>query len=212
MRISSTDHRVEVVAEERGDVAVEGRAHVAKTGATWTVDRVRGRVTVRMPIGSDVVVGTTSGRVEVRGRAGDVAVVTESGRIEIEHARSVDARSDSSRVEVGRVDGTCRVRSVAGRVAVRSCGDADVATRSGRIELPDVHGTVRSHCVSGRIEVGLASAHDVDAETVSGRVSVSLPAGVRAHRPDIDDGSLAVDADCTILARSVSGRVEVSSQ
>jgi DUF4097 and DUF4098 domain-containing protein YvlB len=214
VRISSTNHRVEVTAEDRDDVAVSGKANVSQgeDGIT-TVDDVRSKLHVRIPSGTDVTVGTTSARVEISGRVGAAAVVTQSGRIELDHARSVDARTDSARVEVDRVDEGCRVRTESGKVEVRSCGAADIATSTGRIELGGVDGDVKSHCVSGKIEIAMVGAHDVDAETVSGRIEVSLPAGVRVHRPAGVTASPAVDAyDCTVNARSVTGRVDVTSR
>lgn len=198
VRISTTSNRVVVVAEDRPDVTVDGAARVAEAGGVTTIDQVRGRLSVRVPLGTDVVVGSASARVEVRGAAGDVAVTSESGRVSVEQARTVDVRSSSGRIEVGRVAGECRLRSISGRVQVERCGGADASTTSGRVVLRGVDGPVRAHCVSGRIEVVLESAHDVDAETVSGRISVSLPPGVRG------DGS-----DCICRARSVSGRIAV---
>lgn len=214
VRISSTNHRVEILAERRDDVSIDGTARLnhGANGLT-TIDDVRSKLEVRVPIGTDVTVGSTSARVAIKGRVGDIAVVTQSGRVEIEHARSVDVRTNSSRVEVGRTDGGCRIRSTSGKVEVGACGEADVATTSGRIELSAVSGDVKSHCVSGKIEIAMLGAHDVDAETVSGRVSVELPAGVRVNRVAAGQPASPGDEyDCTVNARSVSGRVEVRSR
>ena len=92
--------------------------------------------------------------------------------------------------------------------------DADLSTDSGRIQLRRGSGTTRAHCVSGRIDLGLTGACDVDAETVSGRIRVELPEGVRAYRPEVgeDTESPPDGYDCVVAARSVSGRVNVSSR
>ena len=201
VRISTTSNRVLVLAEDRADVDVDGRARVTESGARTTIDKVRSRLLVRVPHGTDVVVGSSSARVEVRGPVGDVAVTSASGRVSVEQAGAVDVRSSSGRIEIGHAEGECRLRAKSGRVQVESCGGADAATTSGRIVLRGVGGPVRAHCVSGRIEVDLDGAHDVDAETVSGRIRVSLPPGVRG------DGS-----DCTCTTRSISGRVEVTNR
>ena len=127
VRISSRSNRVEVVAEARGDVEVDGQARVSESGSQTTIDKVRSRLVVRVPLDTDVVVGVTSARVVVTGRAGRVAVTSESGRVQVEAAASVDIRSRSGRIEVGRVQGECRLRSSSGRVQVGSCGGGDAA-------------------------------------------------------------------------------------
>ena len=55
-------------------------------------------------------------------------------------------------------------------------------------------------------------AHDVDAETVSGRIEVELPKGVRAYQPEAREAATSPPDgyDCVVAARSVSGRVRVS--
>ena len=213
VRISSGGHPVKVVAEDRPDIRVKGDAEVSDDGHAVTI-AAAGPLTVRIPEGLDVLVGSGSGRIEVTGAAGDVSVLTDSGRIDIDDAASVDARTNSARVVVGRSGGECRVRSESGRVEVGACGSADVATDSGRIVLKHVDGPVKAHCVSGRIEVEMDSAHDIDAETVSGRVTVSLPPGVEAWHADEphDSSDQPDDCDCVVNVRSVSGRVRVSSR
>lgn len=211
VRVSSGAQRVQVVVEERADIAVVGEARVQRDGDRTTVDQARGRLTVRVPAGTDVVIGTTSGRVDVEGAVGAASIVTESGRIEIDRAASVDARTASGRLQIGRVQGRCRVRNKSGRVEIGGCGGADVATESGRIRLTHVTGAVEAHCVSGRIDLQFDAPADVVAETVSGRISVRLPSGARPHRIDHTDRSERPDdSDCTVRAASVSGRVEVS--
>ena len=38
-------------------------------------------------------------------------------------------------------------------------------------------GPVRAHCTSGRVRIDLAHPHAVSAETVSGRIDLTVPAG-----------------------------------
>ena len=213
IRVSATSGRVKVVAEDRGDVLVRGDATVEHEGSTATVKAGGGRVQIRVPSGVDLVVGADSGRVEVEGPLGAVAVVTESGRITIEQAAAVDVRTSSGAVAIGRVEGSSRVRTDSGRVTVDETAGADVATKSGRIDLRSVSGRTTAHCVSGRIDLRLDAAADVEAETVSGRISVHVAEGVRARSVT---GPLPADlerhgADCTIATRAVSGRVSVTS-
>lgn len=198
VRISSTSQAVSVTAEDRADVVVRGPARVIVDGDRTTIDEVAGRLDVRIPVDSDVVIGTVSARIQVRGPTARVAATTESGRIDIEEAAEVDARTSSARVTVGRVSGSCRARSQSGRVEIGVCGSADVATVSGRITVAQASGPVVAHCVSGRIDVTMDVAADVEAETVSGRVKVTLP---REVEPGVD---------CACDVRSVTGRVEIA--
>ncbi len=206
--------RVRIVGEERSDVGVEGQARVDTDGSRVTIADVRSPVVVRVPEGIDLVIGTTSARVSIEGRLGDIAVTTVSGRVTAERSGSVDIRTESGRVQVARSDGTCRVRTSSGRVEVGNCLDVDVSTVSGRVTLEAVAGSASAHCISGRIDIGLATAGDVDAETVSGRINVTVPGGTRVLRVDgqAEADDPAGDYDCIIRTRTVSGRVDVSSR
>jgi DUF4097 and DUF4098 domain-containing protein YvlB len=162
----------------------------------------------------DLVIGTSSGRVRVAGSVGSVAVVTTSGKVQIDDAASLDVRTSSGRVTVANSRGEARVISRSGDVEIDHSGVADVTTTSGRIVLHDVAGTARAHCASGKVDITMAGAHDVEAETVSGRISILLPAGTRARIDTPSAGSVdaEVDHDCVVTARSGSGRVDVSTR
>jgi DUF4097 and DUF4098 domain-containing protein YvlB len=212
VRISTTSGKIHVVAEPGRSELSTNAGTVTVGDGSVTIDERSSNISVRVPEGVDLVIGSTSGRVSVEGSVGAVAVLTTSGNITIERAASVDARSRSGRVNVGHVDGACRVQSTSGRIEVARCSTADATSRSGRIELSDAHGPVRANCTSGKVRLRLAGAHDVSAETVSGRIEVSLPEGVdplvvsaASDVPDAVSGH-----DCVVVARSSSGRVVVS--
>lgn len=214
VRISSRSDRLRVVAEARADVLVEGDARVRRDESCTTIDSTGRRIVVRVPVGADLVIGTTSARVEVEGPVGQIAVVTKSGRVSVADATSVDIRTSSARVEVGHTAEECCVRTSSGRVDIGACGSADVTTRSGRIVVQAANGPVRAHCVSGRVEVGLMAPENVAAETVSGRIHVTVPRGVAVTTND-DRSMLTAwpgGAESSITARTVSGRVDVSSK
>lgn len=212
VRIASNG-RVDVVAEKRDDVDVRGDAEVVLAGSMTTISSHDGRLSVRVPVGVDLIIGTTSGRVAVSGDVGALSVVTESGRVDVERAQATDVRSNTGRINIGQSEGPCRVRSESGSVAVASCQRANVATGSGKITLQGVRGTVQAHCTSGRIDIEMATANDIEAETVTGRIAVSLPRGVRVFRAEAAVGqSTPDDADCTVFARSVTGRVDIGNR
>ena len=104
VRIAATTERLAVLAEDRADIAVRGDAGVGVDDDVLTLD-AHGHLDVRVPTGTSLVIGTTSGRIGVRGPVGSCSISTESGRVAVEHARRLDVRSDSGRVEVGTVEG-----------------------------------------------------------------------------------------------------------
>lgn len=213
-RVDGSSHRVQVVAVPDGALAVDGSAVVDTVDGTTTIEEVRSSLTVTVPEGTDVLVGVSSGRVEFRGHVGRAAVVTQSGRVSIESAESVDVRSASGRVEVGQVAGSCLVNAESGRVVIGACGSAEVSTANGRVEVAALAGPARIHSVAGRIELDVVAANDVEAETVSGQISIVYPRGTRIHRLDRTGvaGPRPADTDCVVSVRSVSGRIEVTTR
>jgi hypothetical protein len=212
VRIASTSGSVHVIAEVRADVDVPDSVEYSVHDSMTTVCSGSRRVTVRVPEGTDLVIGSASGRVDVVGRAGSVAVVTRSGRVSVDTARSVDIRTTSGRVTVGSATESCRVLTKSARVDIGGCGASHLTASSGKITVAAANGPVHAHCVSGRVDVATTSAQDVDAETVSGRISVRMPPGVRPWVVHRDDAQLAPEPyDCVVTARSMSGRIDVFS-
>lgn len=222
LRLTTTSGRVTVTAEERGDVAIEsgapsdGRIETDATGLV-ALKSARGgsaALEVRCPAGSDVVVGTVSGKVDLQGQFGRVHVTTISSSIEIDRAEEIDVRSVSGSIEIGRCSRGCRVHTKSGRATLGSAGDTQMSTISGRIRLDAAQGDVRANTVSGKVEVGMEAAGDVAVKTMSGAVSVQVPDGVRpsarlrslsSHpRCDCEEGT-----DCEITVQSLSGKIEV---
>lgn len=210
VRVATTSGRITITAEARSDVDVSGDAVVSHQAGQVTVSATHARIELRVPNGADLIIGTTSGRIDVRGAIGAASIATESGRINVEEATSIDARSVNGAINIEHCSAQCCLRSENGSIAVGSCGAVDAATTNGKIALHDVRGVARAHCTNGRIDIRLAAAHDVDAETVTGRISVSVPGGVNAAF--VKPGGHAAPGqptDCTITAQSVTGRVDL---
>ncbi len=214
VRIASTSGRLRVDAEPRSSVSVSGSAEITRLNDVVTIDTGSRNADVVVPEGVNVVVGSASGRIRIRGQLGHVAVVSASGRVELAHARSADVRTQSGRIEIGTVDAECRAHSMTARVEVGHCGRADISSDSGRVDVAEIDGPATVHSVSGRITIGVSRAADVEAETVSGRIDVAFPPGVRVHQTSSNERSedRPVGTDCMVVARSGSGRVTVSAQ
>lgn len=214
VRVTTSSAAVSVTAEHDLRSVIADGVSIAVDDSVATISSPSTRVKLRVPEGMDLIIGTASGRVQVSGRVGSVAVVTGSGNVDIDDADSVDVRTKSGRVAISRSSGEARVVSASGTVEIDHSGATDVTTTSGRIVLCEVTGAARAHCASGKIDITMAGAHDVDAETVSGRISVTLPDGVRARIDTPAAGSLeaAGNHDCVVTARSGSGRVDIMNR
>ncbi len=211
IRVATTSGSVIVRSEPGLGAVISAGSPVEVDGPTVTIDGGSTKTELRVPEGIDLVIGTLSGKVDVRSSVGSIAVVTTSGKVSVERAASVDIRTASGRVEVDVVTDECRIISGSGRVTVGRCGPAHVTTASGRITLGEVHGAIHTHCSSGRIDVTMATASDVHAETVSGRIMISMPADakVRLDTPSTAAVDVSAAHDCVVTARSGSGRVVV---
>ncbi|MDH6575622.1 DUF4097 family beta strand repeat-containing protein [Kitasatospora sp. MAP5-34] len=119
-------------------------------------------VSLAVPAGSEVKVGTISadvtvsgisGRVGVHGASGGITLVGLSGR--------TDANSVSGNVDVQSVSGELRVNSVSGHLTV-------VAGTADKVLAKSVSGAVT-------LDLDVETAADINVTTVSGSVGVRLP-------------------------------------
>jgi DUF4097 and DUF4098 domain-containing protein YvlB len=214
IRITATSGRIEVTAGAGGEVVVEqGQEH--PMGGVLEVQGSHSGVRMRVPTGTDLIIGSHSGSVRLRGELGNVRITTRSGSLEIEACASLDARTVSGRVDVGTVAGDAHIKAANGRVTIAEVGGSlTVTSVSGKVEVEQAGGSVHATTVSGRVDVGLTGAADVRAESVSGRVKVALPHGVR---PSVSlrsvsgkcENEMPAGDDCRVTCRSISGRITV---
>lgn len=223
LHVSTRSGRVTVTAEERQDLHIESDAPLrddkVEVDPTGLVSVKSGRggsgwLEIRCPTGTDVVVGTVSGKVELRGQIGAARVATVSGSVDVERVEAVDVRSVSGSIEVGHSSGGCRLQTKSGRATCNGSGDARVSTMSGRIQLDNVAGSAKVQSASGRVDLSMKDKGDVAVQTMSGAVKVEVPGDVRPAtrlrsltgkpRCDCDEGD-----DCEIAVQSLSGKIEV---
>lgn len=206
-----------MVAEDRADVVVDRGGHVAGSdarGVEVLPSRPSQAIAVRCPIGTDVVVGTTSGAVELRGQLGSVSATSASGKIRVAAATEADLRTKSGKVELDECAGHCRVSTKNGAVSVGAAHTADVATVSGAVRIGRASGAVDVRTVSGKVELFSTGGGPIGARTLSGSITIQLPRGVR---PDVRASDArwvhcACDGgdDVSIEVASLSGRVEIT--
>jgi DUF4097 and DUF4098 domain-containing protein YvlB len=216
LHISTRSGNVRVTATPGAALAVDGGIIEVATDGTTRVIGARGsdRIDVTCSAGTDVVIGTVSGSVELRGELGAASVATISGKINVERARRVDARTKSGRVEIAECDEECRIVTVTSRVKVGKAERAAIAGVSGRISTRDV-ARVEVKTVSGAVDVGTSGPPHVSVHTVSGKVDVDVPADAR---PSTRFRTLSgrVSCECStgddgeIAVATVSGAIRVS--
>jgi DUF4097 and DUF4098 domain-containing protein YvlB len=215
VRITVTSGRVQIIGESRAGIDVSG----AETSGSGTELSVRGKskpVTVRVPTGTDVFVGSNSGNVELSGLLGNVSVTTRSADITAEEVASIDARTNSGKLTVGESHGSVRLRSKSSRSRVRRAGgNVHITTTSGRVEVQDARDAVSIKNVSGDTDVTVTGTGEVSVEAMSGDITVYVPAD---SRPDVQlrttSGKKRIECetgtDFVITGRSMSGDITVT--
>lgn len=134
------------------------------------------RLNVTLPAGSVTAARVESGTFTARGHLEGADVSGTSVSIEVDTAGDLDAET------------------ISGRITVRSVtGEARLASTSGRIRVRGAAGPVTAETVSGGIEITVSAPVTVQAESVSGSITVHTG----GHDPDV-------------RARSVSGRTRIT--
>ena len=144
-------------------------------------------MTVRVPRGTEVRVGTGNGAVSVQQVRGPVQASTGNGR-----------------VEVTGTEGTVQVRTGNGDVAVRDAKAAvHVSTGNGRVTVATTEGPVDVRTGNGDIDVRMTTvraADDMQFHTGSGEVRVTLPASFNGEL-DASTGNGEVESDFDLKVR-----------
>ena len=137
VRVAASSGHVVITAEARDDVEVvskDGPEHRSCSAGEVVDIKRSGTVELRCPLGTDVVAGTSSGKVRLEGELGDVRVTSQSGAIRVAPRPSADLRTTSGSVEVQHCEGSCRITTTSGTVRIDGAGDADVSGGSGTVE------------------------------------------------------------------------------
>jgi len=175
--LASTARRLEITGDDlRLDIRVDQpsgqREH---KGTTLTVRVPRGVALqvegVSLSIAVDDLDGrleleTVSGSIEVHGRPSALEAASVSGDVTVDEAPDrAELESVSGRVDVARASGSLEAETVSGAIVIRggSLRGADVESVSGTVQ-----------CAADLY------AGDIDVETVSGRIVMTVDAGIAA--------------------------------
>lgn len=189
----ATDGVVRVVVETADTEALA----IGQVGNTITVAqesrwrfRLRSvRVLVDTPPGSDIDISTVSADIRLNGSFGATRLKTATGDITVDAAARLDVSTVSGSCRVGEVGSDTRLSAVAGDYSGRRVGGRlQGTTASGDIRVERVDGDVDVATTSGDIRIDRCEGDEIAAKSVSGDVTVGLPAGIR------------VDADLSTLS------------
>jgi len=191
---------ITVTGWDRNEVVVTGDLGAGASGLEFTGSGSRLRVgvdTERNPhgvISSLEIHVPRRSRLQIESFAGSIVVAESSGTISAEtvngsitiggQAKEISAESVNGSVQISGASTHTRAETVNGSVVVRGAsGELDASTVNGRLEVSG--GSFdRAHLetVSGSLSFdgGLSSGATLEAETVSGSVTLVLPAGVAA--------------------------------
>lgn len=214
-------------AADATEVTFDGDTLIVRTpeaGIGWLFKRLPAlRITVRLPLGSNVRAKSASADVTLRGRAGKVTVITASGGVHVAEADEVSANSGSGDVkvidalgrvhantasgdiEIDRAEGEITTRSASGDVRIGEAGGSvSATTASGDVLIRQgASGVYKIRTVSGEVSVGVAKGTGVwlDLSSTSGRTSSDLAVG--------DTPVAVATPDLNLQVRTVSGDIEV---
>ncbi len=217
VHITTRSGKVRVVAVPGCELSVvggtielhdDGSVHIRRESSSDSIE-------VQCAPGTDVTVGTSSGKVDLAGRLGAVRVATSSGRIRIEEADRIDVRTHSGNIDVGWCVGACRIMTKSSGVHVRRAGRATVAAVSGIVLLEEVGGA-EVKAVSGKVLIGATGDQRVSVHSVSGKVEIKVPASARpSTRLRSMSGRIVNDLEpgdqFEISVKSITGAIRVSS-
>ena len=155
-------------------------------------------MTVYLPRGADLRVGTGNGAVSVEGVGGDVQASTGNGRVRVD----------------GTV-GTVRVSTGNGDVDVRGAkSSVRVSTGNGRVNVATTEGPVEARTGNGDIDVvmsALRARDDMTFSTGSGAVRVTLPAGYNGELDaSTGNGDLRSDFELKVEGRLDPRRIRAT--
>jgi putative adhesin len=191
---------ISVTGWDRNEVVVTGELGAGASGLDFTgsgsrvhvgVDTERNphgvisSLEIRVPRKSRLQIESFSGSIAVTDVSGTVSAETVNGSITIGgQAKEISAESVNGSVQIAGASTHTKAESVNGSVTIRGAsGDLEASTVNGRLEVSG-GSFERAHLetVSGSLSFdgGLASGATLEAETVSGSVTLILPAAVAA--------------------------------
>lgn len=146
----------------------------------WTSARNAAHVVVKVPEGIDATISTAAANVDSTVRLGDIYIKSASADVELTEVNGGNVKTATGDVEIGRVADYLKVSSASGDIIIGQClGKAEFSAASGDIHIRDCDGPVKANCASGDVMLGRFAGDRASFKTMSGDVSVGVPAGTK---------------------------------
>jgi len=166
---------------------------VTQLGSAVTVEpgsglrgRVRAmRVLIDVPAGSGIDVKSASASVALSGALGSARVKSASGDVRVDSATRLEADTASGDLGAVTVEAGASCRTASGDVDLgRIGGRLTVSTASGTVRVGSAADDVAIGSASGDVRVDRFDGAAINVKSISGDVSLGLPAGIRVD-PDL---------------------------
>lgn len=166
-------------------------------------------VHISLPEGSSIEVATASGETDIIGNLAKASVNSASGGVRVaDEVDSLEMKTASGDVKTGIVRKSLICHSASGNVRCDGAGaKTKIRTASGTVKLTaEAPSEISIQTVSGNVAVTVARGLevDVDATSISGRLSSTMPL-------DSAEGGPTNSDVVSISARTVSGNVSIGS-
>jgi hypothetical protein len=166
-------------------------------------------VHIGLPEGSSVEVATASGETNIIGNLASASVASASGGVRVaDEVGSLDMKTASGDVTTAKVRESLTCHSASGNVRCDAAGaKTKIRTASGTVRLTaEAASEISVQTVSGNVNVTVARGLevDVDATSISGRLSSTMPL-------DSAEGGPTNNDVVSISAKTVSGNVTIES-
>jgi DUF4097 and DUF4098 domain-containing protein YvlB len=179
---------VEVVVDAGGadqfEVSRLGDTVTVRAPSGWFARGGKANVSVVVPPRTDMAINVSTAEINLRGELGALRLRTASADVAVDEATRVEAHSASGDVRIGSA-GEAHVSSASGDIRVGNVvGGLTASSASGDVSADRVGGRVDVGTTSGDIRLRRCDGDDIGVKTVSGDISLGLPAGIRVV-PDI---------------------------
>ena len=181
----------------------------------------RADVIVHAPPLTDVEVATASADVNLVVGVRRLEVATASGDVTFDTADRLQMKSASGAVRGNQVTGEARCVTASGDIRIGTVGErADLSTASGDITIDQCRGSLSIATLSGDIRVGRHTGPDLNAKSMSGGVRIGIPARTRldldantlsgrVSLPSPGPGGEAPEREMGVKVRLVSGNLRI---
>ncbi|MDX1469236.1 MAG: DUF4097 family beta strand repeat-containing protein [Acidimicrobiia bacterium] len=148
----------------------------------WASGRNSANVVIKAPEGTDATISTATANIDSTVRLGDVFIKSATADVELNEIHSGNVKTASGDVEIGRVSDYLKVASASGDVMIGRCeGKAECSAASGDVHIRDCEGPVKANSASGDITLGRFAGDRASFKTMSGDVTVGVPAGTKIN-------------------------------